>query len=70
MVPAVNDRSASDARLSPIFEQRVDLLGVINPGPTTPAVITIPSALAGFEIEAGTAADYNHLLLADGSTHE
>jgi transposase len=51
-------------------EQRVDLLGVITPEPTAPSVIAIPSALAGFEIEAAKAADYDHLLLAGGGTHE
>ena len=51
-------------------EQRIGLLDVITPEPQASPAITVPSALAGFVIEAGKAADYDHLLLADGGAHE
>jgi transposase len=51
-------------------EQRIGLLDVITPAPQASPAITVPSALAGFVIEAGKAADYDHLLLADGGAHE
>jgi hypothetical protein len=43
---------------------------VITPQPQASPAITVPSALAGFVIEAGKAADYDHLLLAEGGAHE
>jgi hypothetical protein len=54
--------SALEAALN---QQRIDLLDVITPSMGS-TVITVPSALAGFVIEAGKPADYDHLLLIDG----
>ena len=51
-------------------EQRIGLLDVITPASTAAPVITVPSVLAEFVIEAGKAADYDHLLLTDGGAHE
>ena len=53
-----------------LIEQRIGLLDVITPEPKASPAITLPSALAGIEIEAGKAADYDHLLLTDGDAHE
>ena len=35
-----------------------------------PQEIAVPDALAAYVVEAGRAADYDHLLLADGEAHE
>lgn len=32
--------------------------------------VAVPDALAGYVVEAGSASDYDHLLLADGGAHE
>jgi hypothetical protein len=32
--------------------------------------IAVPDALAAYVVEAARASDYDHLLLADGGTHE
>jgi hypothetical protein len=37
---------------------------------TAPTAIAVPTALAAFVIEAAKAADYDHLLHADGGAHE
>jgi transposase len=61
-----------EARVRPLLEaalaqQRTELAA---PKAAAPAVIAVPEALAEFTIEAGKAADYDHLLLAGGDAHE
>jgi len=66
-----------------LTQQRVGLLDVIarTPDASSPMTVpartpdasspmTVPGKLADFVIEAGTAADYDHLLLAAGGIHE
>jgi hypothetical protein len=60
------------ARIQPLLEA---VLAQQRSEPTAsqapaPAVIAVPDALAEFVIEAAKAADYDHLLHADGGTHE
>jgi hypothetical protein len=63
-----------EERLRPVLEaalahQRAGLLKMVSP-PAPPESTTVPNGLADFIIEAGQAADYDHLLLANGDTHE
>jgi transposase len=51
-------------------EQRVGLLDLAADDGLPPPAITVPPALAGYVVEAGRAADYDHLLLAAGAAHE
>lgn len=51
-------------------EQRVGLLDLAADDGLPPPAITVPPALAGYVVEAGRAADYDHLLLAAGGAHE
>ena len=64
------EEQVARALAAALREQRISLLDVITPEPPTSVVNAVPSALAGFEIEAGKAADYDHLLLAAGGGHE
>jgi hypothetical protein len=64
------EEKVTRALAAALSAQRISLLDVITPEPAPSAVIAVPSALAGFEIEAGKAADYDHLLLAAGGAHE
>jgi hypothetical protein len=63
-----------EARVRPLLEaalaqqQRIES-NALNAA-AGPVVIAVPDALAGFTIEAGKAADYDHLLLAVGVGHE
>jgi len=50
-------------------EQRVGLLDLAGDDGLPPPAITVPPALAGYVVEAGRAADYDHLL-AEGGAHE
>jgi hypothetical protein len=64
-----------EERVRPVLEaalagKRLGLLDVIVRTPEACAPITVPNALADFVIEAGKAADYDHLLLTDGGSHE
>jgi hypothetical protein len=64
-----------EERVRPVLEaalagKRLGLLDVIVRTPEACAPITVPDALADFVIEAGKAADYDHLLLTDGGSHE
>ena len=64
-----------EERLRPVLEAalaqaRVEILSDPTSPPTTPESITVPYGLADFVIEAGKAADYDHLLLANGGAHE
>ncbi len=64
-----------EERVRPALEaalagKRLGLLDVIVRTPEACAPITVPKALADFVIEAGKAADYDHLLLTDGGSHE
>jgi transposase len=48
-------------------------IGVLELSTTQPALvnqIAVPDALASYVVEAGRAADYDHLLLANGDAHE
>jgi hypothetical protein len=61
-----------DARVRPLLEaalerQRTESAAL---NAAAPVVIVVPDALAGFTIEAGKAADYDHLPLAAGARHE
>ena len=60
-------RAALEAALA---QRRIDLLDVIARTPEACASIAVPNGLADFVIEAGSAADYDHLLLTDGGVHE
>jgi transposase len=51
-------------------EQRVGLVDLACDDGLPPPAITVPAALAGYVVEAGRAADYDHLLLAAGGAHE
>ena len=51
-------------------EHRVGLLDLAADDGLPPPAITVPPALAGYVVEAGRAADYDHLLLAAGAAHE
>jgi transposase len=64
------EEKVTRALAAALSAQRISLLDVITPEPAPSAVVAVPSALAGFEIEAGKAADYDHLLLAAGGAHE
>ena len=63
-----------EARLRPVLEAALthQQAGIISaaPSPPPPESITVPHGLADFIIEAGKAADYDHLLLANGGPHE
>jgi hypothetical protein len=64
-----------EERVRPVLEaalagKRLGLLDVIVRTPEVSAPITVPKALADFVIEAAKAADYDHLLLTDGGSHE
>ena len=60
-----------EARLRPVLEAALAQQRIAPPlKPDTPAAIAVPDALAEFVIEAGKAADYDHLLLANGGAHE
>jgi hypothetical protein len=64
-----------EERLRPVLEAalahaRAGILSDIASPPATPESITVPHGLADFIIEAGKAADYDHLLLANGGAHE
>ncbi len=64
-----------EERVRPVLEaalagKRLGLLDVIVRTPEVCAPITVPNGLADFVIEAGKAADYDHLLLTDGGRHE
>jgi len=61
-----------EARVGPLLEaalaqQQTELAA---PNAAAPVMIAVPDALAEFTIEAGKAADYDHLLLAAGAAHE
>ena len=51
-------------------QQRVGLLDLAADDGLPPPSIIVPPALAGYVVEAGRAADYDHLLLAAGGAHE
>jgi hypothetical protein len=64
-----------EERLRPVLEAalaqaRVEILNAPASPPPTPESIAVPYGLADFVIEAGKAADYDHLLLANGGAHE
>jgi len=61
-----------EARIQPVLEAALaqQRIGPGAPKAATPAVIAVPDALAEFVIEAGKAADYDHLLLDAGGAHE
>jgi len=50
-------------------EQRVGLLDPAADDGLPPPAITVPPALAGYVVETGRAADYDHLLLTAGGAH-
>lgn len=52
-----------------IAQHRIDAPEFPAPRPRIENV-AVPDALAGYVVEAGRAADYDHLLLADGGAHE
>jgi hypothetical protein len=51
-------------------EQRGGLLDLAAEDGLPPPATTVPPALAGYVVEAGRAADYDHLLLAADAAHE
>jgi hypothetical protein len=51
-------------------QQRVGLLDLAADDGLPPPSIIVPPALASYVVEAGRAADYDHLLLAAGGAHE
>jgi transposase len=53
-----------------VAERRVGVLDLIASQPAPVSSITVPAALSDYVIEAGRAADYDHLLLAARGTHE
>jgi transposase len=61
-----------EARIQPLLEAALaqQRSGPTVPQAPAPAVIAVPDALAEFVIEAAKAADYDHLLHADGGAHE
>ena len=64
-----------EARLQPLLEEavahaRAGMLTDMASPPVPPESITVPHGLADFIIEAGKAADYDHLLLTSGGAHE
>lgn len=61
-----------EARIQPLLEAALaqQRSGPTVPQAPAPAVIAVPDALAEFVIETAKAADYDHLLHADGGAHE
>jgi transposase len=61
-----------EARIQPLLEAALaqQRSGPTAPQAPAPAVIAVPDALAEFVIETAKAADYDHLLHADGGAHE
>jgi transposase len=61
-----------EARLQPLLAAALaqQRSGPTVPPVTAPVAIAVPEALAEFVIEAAKAADYDHLLHADGGAHE
>jgi transposase len=64
-----------EERLRPVLEaalahQRAGLLDDMTSPPAAPQSIVVPHGLANIVIEAGKAADYDHLLLTNGGAHE
>jgi hypothetical protein len=52
-----------------INQHRSEALDLAASGPKIDNV-AVPDALAAYVVEAGRAADYDHLLLANGAAHE
>jgi hypothetical protein len=67
-----NYSEQGEARIQPLLEAALaqQRNGPTVPKAPAPAVIAVPDALAEFVIEAAKAADYDHLLHADGGAHE
>lgn len=61
-----------EARLQPLLAAALaqQCGGPTVPQAAAPTMIAVPEALAAFVIEAAKAADYDHLLHADGGAHE
>lgn len=66
VIGAVTDfgeESVREALEAAFFANRTDLLGLRIAGPAVPKNVVIPEALAGYEIEAARASDYDRLLV-------
>jgi len=53
-----------------VEQRRVGVLDLATPTLAALEQIAVPAALASYVVEAGRAADYDHLLLADGGAHD
>jgi hypothetical protein len=53
-----------------VSQRRIELLDLTSSQPAPVNKIAVPEALAAYVVEARCAADYDHLLLADGGAHE
>jgi transposase len=60
-------RRALEAAVS---QRRIAVLDLATSKPALAEKIAVPDALASYVVEAGRAADYDHLLLAAGGAHE